>query len=382
MGDMPLANGFHMGEVQSRFPLNMMVCEDCYHGQLSVVVNGDIMFKNYAYMSSVSDTFREHCHALAKDAVARVDTERPFVLDIAANDGLLLSQFKKVSFASVMGVDPAKNLKPYTDALGIKMVHDFWSEKLARSINTKFDIITAQNVFAHVDDPQDFLDGCEIALKDDGVLIIEFAYCLNLIADNEFDTIYHEHLSYFLVNSFATLVKNTGFYIDDVLRTPIHGGSIRFYLKKKPGENDEIVNQLIAIEAEHGLFQLKTYERFRENVEKNKQELRKMIAIMRANEERVVGYCASAKGITMLNYFDIDLDYIVDDTTLKQGRLIPGKDTPVLKPLVLGKEKKKLNIVILAWNFIEEIKQRIRTLRGTRDNLVIYVPEVEKVRIS
>ena len=382
MADMPLANGFHMGEVQAKFPLEMMVCKNCFHGQLSVVVSGKIMFANYAYMSSVSNTFRDHCEGLVADATSRV-AAKPRVLDIAANDGLLLSIFKQKADATVLGVDPADNLKPYTDKLEIPMVHAFWSEKLAKSLNRKFDIITAQNVFGHVHDLKDFLKGCDAALDDDGIAIIEFAYSMDLVLKNEFDTIYHEHLSYFLINSFATLVKGTDFFIDDIIKTPIHGGSVRFVLKKKPGRNAPIVNKLIEIERQNGLFDMSTYEQFRANVGQNRQAFRKLVAELQDKNERVIGYCASAKGITMLNYFDIDLDYIVDDTELKQGRLIPGKDTPIVKPEVLAQEKRRenMNIVVLAWNFMDEIKQRIQSIRGSKDTLLLYVPTVEKISL-
>ncbi len=309
-----------------------------------------------------------------------VSAPRPAVLDIACNDGLLLSLFREAG-CTVFGVDPARNLRPYTDRAGIPVEIAFWTAEFAAGFGRPFDIITAQNVFAHVPDPADFLAGCAACLAPGGVVLIEFPYCLELVARNAFDTIYHEHLSYFLVSSFARLVDRSPLYIAGIDRSSIHGGSIRFALRHKPVSNSLVVNNFDVnnlIENEHtlGMFDLGTYRRFRQRVMTNRWKLRELIAGMRSRGEKVVGYCAAAKGVVALGYFGVNLDYVVDDTPLKQGKLIPGKTIPIVSSEVLAKEPGRLNIVILAWNLLPEITARIHALRGTGDNLVSYVPEV------
>jgi hypothetical protein len=195
-----------------------------------------------------------------------------------------------------------------------------------------------------------------------------------MITNCEFDTIYHEHLSYFLVNSFRTLVERKGFYISDILQTRIHGGSIRFFLKKGNKPHCDATDKLIDLERKKGLLGVDAYFDFSKQVEKNKQDLIKALGRI----DKVVGYGASAKGNTMLNYFGIDLDYIVDDNPLKWGYLTPGRDIPIKSPQTLFSEE-NLYIVILSWNFYEEIKRKIEQIRGKRQcyTYILYVPKVE-----
>ncbi len=375
LGAMPLANDFRASGPWPRYPLCLMVCLDCWHGQTSVTVPGEVMFTDYPYLSSLSGTFRNHCRRLVHAARDMVSAPRPAVLDIACNDGLLLSLFREAG-CDVLGVDPARNLRTYTDRIGIPVENAFWTGDFAAGLGRQFDIITAQNVFAHVPDPSDFLAGCAACLAPGGVVLIEFPYCLELVSRNAFDTIYHEHLSYFTARSFVNLVNRSPFYIADVALLPIHGGSIRFALRKKPGNHTPSVHGLVVLESVGGLFDLGTYRRFRQRVMTNRWKLRELIAGMRSRGEKVVGYCAAAKGVVALNYFGVDLDYVVDDTPLKQGKLIPGRSIPIVSSEVLAKEPGRLNIALLAWNLLDEITARIHALRGTGDNLVSYVPEV------
>ncbi len=375
LGEMPLANDFRASGPWPRYPLCLMACQDCWHSQLSVVVPGEVMFTDYPYLSSLSGTFRNHCRRLVHAVRDMVSAPRPAVLDIACNDGLLLSLFREAG-CDVLGVDPARNLRPYTDRIGIPVETAFWTAGFAASLGRKFDIITAQNVFAHVPDPSDFLAGCAACLAPGGVVLIEFPYSLELVARNAFDTVYHEHLSYFLAGSLARLVDRSPLYIADVTRSPIHGGSIRFALRQRPGKNNSLVADLIQTERDLGMFDLGTYRRFRIQVAANRRRFRALVAGMRSRAEKVVGYCAAAKGVVALGYFGVDLDYVVDDTPLKQGKLIPGKNIPIVSSDVLACEPGRLNIVVLAWNLLPEITARIHALRGTGDNLVSYVPEV------
>jgi SAM-dependent methyltransferase len=353
-----------------------MLCKDCFHSQLSVVVKPELLFKNYLYVSGTTKTFRNHCNELAKDAVKRVKGKLS-VLDIACNDGTQLEYFRELG-CEVVGIDPAENLRKITLAKDIPVYVKYWGQKTAKIINQKFDLITGTNVFAHVDDLDDFLLGVKLALKDDGILILEFPYAKEMISNNEFDTVYHEHLSFFTVNSFKALMDRMGFGIIDVIQTPIHGGSIRFFVGKNIKKHSKKIDILIKIEKEKGLLKTKSYLQFSDRVKKNKQDFLKLIDKLRKNNEKIIGYGASAKGNTMLNYFKVDLDYIVDDNELKHGFKTPGRNIIIKKPNELAKETQRLNIVILSWNFYKEIAKKIISQRNKRynDRAIVYVPKI------
>jgi SAM-dependent methyltransferase len=382
LGKQPLANSYHKGEKLANIPLEVMVCGNCYHNQLSVVVNPDDMFLNYLYVSGTTETFRNHTKELAKDALSRVKHKNVSVLDIACNDGTQLEFFRELG-CEVMGVDPAQNLRPITEQKNIPVIVDYWTQDIARTVEKKFDIMTGTNVFAHVDDVDEFLLASKIALKDDGFLVLEFPYADNMVAHNEFDTVYHEHLSYFLVNSVKTLMDRLGFTIVDILKTSIHGGSIRFFLQKGEGKHSETVFQLIEHEKSQGLLQEKTYIAYAERVKKNKKDMQKLIRRLRKENKKIIGYAASAKGNTMLNYFKINFNYIIDDNELKWEYLTPGRNIPIKGSATLASEKEELYIVILAWNFYNEIAKRIIKARGhKKDFAILYVPNVELRKIG
>lgn len=379
LGKQPLANSYHKeGEKLVYFPLEVMVCTQCFHSQLSIVVDPHSMFTNYLYVSGTTETFRNHCKELAKNALIRFKKKKVTVLDIACNDGTQLEYFREFG-ASVYGVDPAKNLREMTRRKHIPVVVDFWRPAVAQKINKKFDLITGTNVFAHVNDLDEFLAGVTIALKDDGILLLEFPYANMMIEHNEFDTVYHEHLSYFLVNSFVTLMERNNFHIIDILQTKIHGGSIRFFVQKGKQAHCRTIKQLLVREKEKGLLSLSTYLAFAQRVKRNKNQMKKILKNARSNNMKIVGYAASAKGNTMLNYFKIHLDYIVDDNSLKHGLLTPGRDIPIKAPSVLQDEKRSIAVVVLAWNFYNEIIEKVKHIRTKAHNdlFITYVPHVQ-----
>lgn len=378
LGRQPLANSYHKGESLKSYPLQVLVCQNCFHSQLSVVIKPALMFKNYLYVSGTTTTFQKHCKELAKDAIRRVKKNNIQVLDIACNDGTLLEYFRQLG-CNVYGVDPARNLREITRKKEIPVVVDYWSLETAKKLKQKFSIITGTNVFAHVDRADLFLEACFFVLEADGLLILEFPYCNKMIKYNEFDTIYHEHVSYFLVNSFVTLASRMNFHIVDLLQTPIHGGSIRFFLKKGKGDRAQKVLALIKAEKGNGLFDIRTYKRFTRQVWKNREELRALVSKLKRNKKKAIGYGASAKGNTMLNFFKLNLEYIVDDNPLKWGYLTPGRNIPIKPPQALQQEQKELYILILSWNFYKEITKKIKKLRGAEfhDYCILYVPKVK-----
>ena len=334
------------------------------------------MFTHYLYVSGTAKSFRIHCQALAKDAVARSRRRQPRVLDIAANDGTLLEAFRDLG-CSVFGIDPAANLRPVTEKKEIPVAVGYWGRELAEAIEREFDIITATNVFAHVDDPLEFLEACDVALAKDGLVILEFPYCDQMITRNEFDTIYHEHLSYFLVGPLATLVARSPFAIADVMQTEIHGGSIRVFLRREAALQSASLDSRRLAEQSRGLYDAAIYREFAERVARNASELRELIAWLRRRGDRVIGYGASAKGNTLLNYARIDLDYIVDDNPWKRGLATPGRNIPVRAPSELAREQGKVYVLLLVWNFAAEILGRVRELRPeANDEFIRYVPRV------
>lgn len=383
LGDQPLANSYHKDEKLDFFPLQVMLCRNCFHNQLSIVVDPDIMFKNYLYVSGTTETFKKHCRDLAADAVKRIKNSKLNVMDIACNDGTQLEYFRDLG-CSVVGIDPAENLRSLTKQKKLDVIVDYWTQAIAGKFKNKFDVMTGTNVFAHVDDVDEFLKASKIALKDSGILILEFPYADNMVAHNEFDTVYHEHLSYFLVSSFKTLVERFDLYISDIIRSPIHGGSIRFFLKKGQNNHSEKVFKLIKSENDNGLLKSTTYKSYAKQVVKNKKDMNVLINKLVKDSKKVIGYAASAKGNTMLNYFKINLDYIIDDNSLKWGFKTPGRNIPICNPEEIRNENKMLYIVILAWNFYNEISKRILNIRGKEksDYAILYIPKVKLRKIS
>jgi SAM-dependent methyltransferase len=382
LGNHPLANNYHQHpeRKQEKFPLQVNLCKDCNHSQLSVVVEPEKMFSDYFYVSGTSDTFHRHCETLVNDILTAYKFGGiPRVLDIACNDGTLLNYFKQVE-CEVCGVDPASNLRPMTQAKNIDVLVDFWEEGASKLLHTKFDIITATNVFAHVHNPLEFLDECVNALDKDGVIVLEFPYGANMITNHEFDTIYHEHLSYFNVCSFINLINRLPcLRIVDVKSIPIHGGSIRFYLQVKSGWHDKKVYDMIKEEDSLGLHDEDTYRKFNIICTQNYTWLKNFIKDLHSQGKLVVGFGASAKGNTMLNTTGLNnshIDYIVDDSPLKCFHLTPGSNIPIVPFSRLTSENRDFIVLMLAWNFREEIEAKINSYCSANHRFLYYVPEV------
>lgn len=385
MGDQPLANNLHTGQYLEEFPLAVKLCRNCFHSQLSIAVDPEILYTDYCYVTGTSQTFKEHCRILAKHAFTRHHLLKPkTVLDIACNDGTLLEEFKKLGL-EVLGIDPAQNLAERTTAKGIPVIIDYWEAGAHERLPKQYDIITATNVFAHVDDPLTFLSEAAKALTDKGTIVIEFPYSPCMINRNEFDTIYHEHLSYFNMQSFLTLVNRCKprLYIDGFTRTEIHGGSIRFYLMKHRAtffdKHFFQVDKLIEQESQKGIYNPQTYREFTAKIISNISLLKNFLEVLRKDGRKVIGYGASAKGNTMLNTASLgykDVDYIVDDTPLKCGKYTPGSNIPICGIDKLIEEEDPTVILMLAWNFGEEIQKRIEENCKVPHAYLYYVPEV------
>ena len=366
LGKMPLVNRLldSPTEEEPKFPLEVAYCHDCSLSQLSGVVDPKVQFSHYVYRSSVSKTFADHCLGLAKVAASDFGMRSgDLVIDIASNDGCLLQQFKAhTPGIKPLGVDPAKNLAEIAEQEGVPTLCDFWSPALADRIvaeSAPAKIITATNVFAHVDDIHPFLDGVRKALRPDGTFIVEVPYLVDMMKDNIFDTIYHEHLSYYLLSPMKRVFREHGLHVNRTDRINIHGGSIRVYANLDP-HPDGSVERIIERENRNGYLSPRAYGRLRRFARRIKEDLDEFLNYERDPHSRVAGFGASAKGCVMFNYCGVDTNdiaYVVDDTPEKQGKYMPGTRIPILSRDALRQQPPDY-LIVLAWNFFPEIRQK------------------------
>ena len=377
IGNQPLANNYHKGEEQKEYPLMLNLCFDCYHLQLSHIVNPDLMFKNYLYVSGTSQTLKDYFDFFSKETL-KYFPDAKTVLDIACNDGSQLDSFKKLNL-STYGVDPAENLYIISKSKGHNIICDYFNSKTINKLNNKFDIITAQNVLAHTKYAYDFIKSCSEIMHDKSTLFIQTSQS-NMIINNEFDTIYHEHISYFNVNSMKKLVERCGLFLNDVFKTDVHGTSYVFVITKTNHLNKNGVEKLLKLETELGLYDILTYPNYVYKCFKSIIDLKKTIEDLKLNGYNIVGYGAAAKGNTLLNFGKIKLDVIVDDNSLKHNLYTPGMNIPIVSSDYLNslEENSKVVFVPLAWNFFKEIKNRIKNKRNNSNDLFIkYFPTLE-----
>lgn len=376
LGTQPMANSFLDTEDESEltFPLVLNRCINCYHLQLSHAVNPDLLFKNYLYVSGTSQTLRDYFDWFAKFTLEYFTEPPKSVLDIACNDGSQLNSFKALGLKTY-GVDPATNLHEISSREHEVICDYFTQEHVAHYMN-RVDVITAQNVFAHNDYPLDFLRNCRAIMHDRSVLFIQTSQA-DMVVNNEFDTIYHEHLSFFCANSMNELARRAGLYLIDIRKTPIHGNSYVFVFSKVPG-NTDLVEQVLKLEREAGLNTPETYVEYACKAQQAVKDLKEAIVAYRAEGYVIAGYGAAAKGMTLLNFGNIALDFIIDDNPLKQGKFSPGMRIPVMSIDMLD-QCQDLNVafVPLAWNFFDEIKRKIKTKRDRAEDVFIrYFPKL------
>ena len=377
LNEQPLANSFKKTaeEDEPTFPLRLNICTECTHLQLSHAVNPDLLFKNYLYVSGTSQTLRDYFDWFAKLTQEYFVEPPKSVLDIACNDGSQLNSFKTLGLKTY-GIDPAENLHKLS-SVNHEVVCDYFKEKYVYHYKNKnLDVITAQNVFAHNDYPLDFLLQCKEIMHDDTRLFIQTSQA-DMIKNNEFDTIYHEHLSFFNSNSMKALADRAGLTIVDIRKTPIHGNSYLFVLSKVSGARLSVQAQL-DIERREGLQDMNTYLAYADRAATIVEDLKQTIMHYRTLDYLIVGYGAAAKGNTLLNFGEIHLDYIIDDNPLKQGLYSPGMSTPVVPIDILDKYTgTKVAFVPLAWNFFKEIKSKIKSKRDQEGDVFIkYFPTI------
>lgn len=373
LNNQPLANNYHNNEEeQEEYPLKINVCSKCFHVQLSVVVNPDLMFKDYLYVSGTSKTLHSYFEDFA-NLCKEYSRGRRTVLDIACNDGTQLDKFLPLNWKT-FGVDPAKNLYPLSSK-NHQIVCDYWTIPVSERLYETFDAIIAQNVFAHTNDIDTFLEACKNVSDETTNIFIQTSQA-NMIVNNEFDTIYHEHLSFFNTKSMKKCANLNGYSLVDVISADIHGGSYVFVLRL--GEHNEtIAKKRIKEEKKQGLYDLETYIEYAKKCIKVTQDFNKELSRFKKKGYKTVGYGAAAKGNTFLNFAQADLDYIVDDNELKWGLSTPGRNIPIRDPAVLAEEDPdKLLVVPLAWNFFDEISARANEITNSKLSFIRYFPEV------
>lgn len=389
LGMSPLANSYleakDLDRMERFYPLHAYVCSDCHLVQLQVFETPEAIFSDYAYFSSYSDSWVEHARAYVEKMVDRFGfDEKSQVVEIASNDGYLL-QFFKQKGVGVLGIEPAANVAQVAEEKGIPSLVKFFNEETAKEVvesGKQADLLLGNNVLAHVPDLNGFVRGLKIALKPRGIITMEFPHLLQLMRENQFDTIYHEHFSYLSLTTVKKVFAQFGLKIFDVDRLPTHGGSLRIYATHaENGERDitEALRSLEAEEQESGLSGLDAYRDFADQVKKTKRTLLRFLVDARDNGKSIVGYGAPAKGNTLLNYCGVrsDLvDYTVDRSPHKQSRYLPGVHIPILDPDEIRRTKPDY-ILILPWNLKDEIMKQMAFVREWGGKFVVPIPEVQ-----
>jgi SAM-dependent methyltransferase len=385
---MPLSNAMlrkeDLDRVEPHYPLEVYHCRKCHLVQIMEFEQAQNIFSaTYPYYSSYSVTWLDHCRRYTDMMVRRFDIGRgSFVVEIASNDGYLLQYFKDKGI-QVLGIEPASGTAREAIRKGIPTDITFFNTNYARNMKLeghRADLLVGNNVLAHNPELNDFVEGLRIALRECGVITMESPHLLRLMEQNQFDTIYHEHFSYFSLHSIRSLFRSHRLDIFDVEELPTHGGSLRIFARHAADSSRKVspnVARVLAKEKAHGLTEERTYQTFAENVKLTKRRLLSLLIREKDRGKRIVGYGAPAKGNTLLNFCGVRtdfLDYTVDKNPHKQGMYLPGSQIPVFAPEHIMQDKPDL-VLILPWNLKEEIMREMAEIRDWGGRFIIPIPK-------
>ena len=374
LGYQPLANNLinKIDEKCDLYPLEVNYCNKCHNCQLSVAVNPKKMFSNYLYTSSTSKVFRDHFIDAAKkySKELKLNKKKSYIIDIGSNDGVALKPFLDLDFKKVLGIEPAKNLARLANKNKIKTFNGFLEKKNLKKIKKNADLILASNVFAHSDKLKEMAECMISLLSNRGTIIIEVQYLMNTLKDLTFDNIYHEHYNYWSLTSLNNFFNQFEAQIVKVEKIETHGGSIRVYIKKgKKNKITKSVKLFLKEEEVFGIKNFKTYKKFGEKVYEIRKNVIKNLKDLKKDKVNIIGYGSPAKATTALNFFGIknEIDFIVEDNKLKQGKFIPGVNLPIKNKSSI--KNKNNTILVLAWNFFKEIKNNNKDLSNNFINI-------------
>lgn len=392
LGNAPPSNSFlrpeQLNEPEVFYPLKLFVCDRCFLVQVDEYKKSDEIFNHdYAYFSSYSKTWLDNAREYVRSMTERFPLNREsMIIEIASNDGYLLQYFKERGF-NVLGIEPAKNTAHIAKAKGIDTIEDFFGESLAQNLvkkHIKADLLIGNNVLAHVPRIHDFVKGLKTLLKDDGIITMEFPHLMQLIGQNQFDTIYHEHFSYFSFMTVRSIFESYKLIIFDVDELTTHGGSLRIYARHEDNKDRTIsrnVDSLLEKEHSIGMNKMDFYLTFQDKINKVKNEFVEFLIKQNQMGKKVVAYGAAAKGNTLLNYCGIKSDlvrFVVDASPHKQGKLLPASHIPVVEESRI-KDYKPDYVIILPWNIKDEIMAQLNYIREWGAKFVIAVPELQTI---
>lgn len=389
LGLSPISNEYlkkdSLDKGQYFYPLTVKVCDKCFLVQAMEYQKPEDIFTDYKYFSSFSTSWLEHCRTYVDMIVKRLSLcENSLVYELACNDGYLLQYFKPYGIP-VCGIEPAANVAEEAKKKGIDVEVEFWGENTAKSIvekRGKADLIIGNNVLAHVPDINSFVEGIYCALKEDGTVTMEFPHLEKLIRFNQFDTIYHEHFSYFSLMTVCEIFKAHNMKIYDVEELSTHGGSLRIYATQTTNDKCVVssrVDEVLEREKEFGLNDITSYEVFSKKVEKIKRDSWRLLADLKEEGAKIVAFGAAAKGNTFLNYCGIGketIDFVADSSTAKQGLYLPGTGIPIVNPDKIREEKPGY-IILLPWNLKKELTEVLDYTREWGCKFITFIPEVE-----
>jgi SAM-dependent methyltransferase len=389
LGMSPLCESYvaveQLNQMEPFYPLHALVCEHCFLVQLGDYVTADHIYSEYAYFSSYSDSWLQHAREYVEMITDRLRLgPQSLVIELASNDGYLLQNFVKKAIP-VLGIDPAANIAPHAIRKGVPTLVRFFGVETAREVlaqGKQADLLLGNNVLAHVPALNDFVAGMKLLLKPGGVITMEFPHLLRLMEGNQFDTIYHEHFSYFSFLAAEKTFARHALTIFDVEEIPTHGGSLRIYARHADDGAKVVGPKVIELrqrERDLGFERLETYDQFGEQVKETKRKLLEFLISARRAGKTVAGYGAPGKGNTLLNYCGIRTDflaYTVDRNPYKQGRFLPGTHIPIFAPEKIL-ETKPDYVLILPWNLKDEISRQLAYIREWGGRFVVPIPQAE-----